>query len=607
MMAWRCHPPKLLFLALIGFLTLTSTLYLLYRTTSGTPISLPPLFGSHGAQLRSHTEFYVRQLPPVATYTPKVHPVRELIERETARWDAVRESQSKTLAEAVGKYRARHGIPPPPHFDKWFHLAKNRSVVLIDEYDSVMDSLLPFWAVSPRLLRERARETLGHDNVMTQILVRDGRVAGELKGWQQKATAGMMASFVEWLPDMDLVFNRHDEPRVIVPDSDLSRYVAKAQSKLRSLGSIKHPKNAWSPPPADTRYTEVPPAPTTSFNRFSHQSTWTQARLSCPPDSPVRSLEENAADNTTAFEYSDLHLIANKTAFSEVCNSPSLQRNFGFFERPNALDFVQELYPIFSQSKVSSCQDILYPSPWYWAERVPFDVAKGKPWEAKENKLYWRGGTTGGWTEAGGWRRQHRQSVVHNVHHGNTSVRVYNHGGPDGGWNLTTASPRDFADLFDVHFSHIAKHCGAADCAEMAAYFDIRGKDPQDRAWNYKYLLDVDGFAFSGRFYAFMRSASAVFKAALFREWHDGDGWLRPWVHYVPVSFSAHEYAELLRYFDREPEGRAAIRRMADGSRAWAAAALRNEDMEVWFFRLLLEYGRLVDDDRDNLGFELPK
>ena len=44
---------------------------------------------------------------------------------------------------------------------------------------------------------------------------------------------------------------------------------------------------------------------------------------------------------------------------------------------------------------------------------------------------------------------------------------------------------------------------------------------------------------------------------------------------------------------------------IAEQGRKWAGKALRSEDMEVYLFRLLLEWGRVVDDNRDNLGFVL--
>ena len=90
---------------------------------------------------------------------------------------------------------------------------------------------------------------------------------------------------------------------------------------------------------------------------------------------------------------------------------------------------------------------------------------------------------------------------------------------------------------------------------------------------------------------------------AIFREWHEE--WIKPWAHYVPLSLKADEYAEAVRYFDREDAGKAIAQRVANEGREWAKKVLRHEDYEAWFFRLLLEYGRLVDDNRENIGFRV--
>lgn len=42
---------------------------------------------------------------------------------------------------------------------------------------------------------------------------------------------------------------------------------------------------------------------------------------------------------------------------------------------------------------------------------------------------------------------------------------------------------------------------------------------------------------------------------------------------------------------------------IAEAGRAWAGKVLRKEDMEIYMFRLLLEWGRLTDDKRDEIGF----
>ena len=122
-------------------------------------------------------------------------------------------------------------------------------------------------------------------------------------------------------------------------------------------------------------------------------------------------------------------------------------------------------------------------------------------------------------------------------------------------------------------------------------------------AFGSKYLLDIDGNAFSGRYYAWLTSHSLVYKLALFREWHDER--IKPWVHYVPLGIEGSEYVESVRYFEVEEGGQTLALRLAEQGREWAKSTLRNEDMEVWYFRLLLEYGRLLDDRRYEIGFGL--
>jgi hypothetical protein len=129
--------------------------------------------------------------------------------------------------------------------------------------------------------------------------------------------------------------------------------------------------------------------------------------------------------------------------------------------------------------------------------------------------------------------------------------------------------------------------CDPEDCDAQREFFNVTEPETQYAAWGYKYLLDMDGNAFSGRFHAFLRSHSLVFKMAMFREWHEE--WLRPWVHYVPLSLKGDEHIESVRYFHDEATGRIQGPKMAKSGREWAARALRQDDLEVWLFRLLIE------------------
>ena len=45
--------------------------------------------------------------------------------------------------------------------------------------------------------------------------------------------------------------------------------------------------------------------------------------------------------------------------------------------------------------------------------------------------------------------------------------------------------------------------------------------------WKHKYLVDVDGMGYSGRFFSFLESDSAVLKATVYREFFEE--WIQPW------------------------------------------------------------------------------
>ncbi|KAJ5636552.1 uncharacterized protein N7484_009865 [Penicillium longicatenatum] len=595
----RMRPQRLIILLAVVLLACFSLVYLRPpKTTPQPPVELPP------PEPIKHPQLHAGQ----TSYTPeKIHPIANLVDNAEQNFAHVQSRQSVTLAQAVEEYKRRYKMHPPPNFDKWFQFAKAKGVQLIDEFDSIYHSLLPFWALKPATIRERARETLGFDNAVLGVLIRDGKVTlteggGDGRKWQRDATAGMMANFVQYLPDMDLVFNTHDEPRVVIPGEDLHRLVQTATDYvIPATFNGNTPTNVWSPRAADlNKGDRIDEVRTTRFNRFAHQPTWTNSRMSCPVDSPARSLDDDVADNGDPYAYGELGFIYNATAFSDICHTPSLRYTYGFFDRPNAFDVVHDLFPIFSQSKISSFQDILYPSPWYWADKVPYDQQKDYSWEAKTDRMYWRGSTTGGFSRAGGWRRQHRQQFVDNVNSLGTTKILSRQ--PDNLWAAQEVKQEQFRDSFDVKFTFIGQ-CDPDDCHAQEEYFEVVKAADQQDAWAHKYLVDVDGNAFSGRFYAFLHSNSFVYKIAIFREWHDE--WLKPWVHYAPLSLKGNEYTETMRYFLSEEDGRKTAPRIAAQGQDWARKVLRNEDLEVWFFRLLLEYGRLVDDNRDRLGFSL--
>ncbi|KAF3915709.1 hypothetical protein ABW21_db0204244 [Orbilia brochopaga] len=479
---------------------------------------------------------------------PHVHPIKHLMDKGTRQFEEMKQRQSTSLRDAVRNYWKRYKMPPPPNFDKWYEFAVSRNSALIDEYDTIYHQIRPFWGMPPKMIRERAREALGFKQALMRLSIRKGEVidARDAEDWQREATIGMIKSFQRWIPDMDLAFNLHDEPRVVVPSEEMSIFI----DRSRKIDWLESPKNKFTGFPKPEKV-KVPETDDTRFNEFAHQPIWSNSKLSCPPGTPARDPLEQTLDAVDQYSMSPIGFITNRTASTDVCLQPSLRYHHGFFQRPNAYHVTHNLVPIFSQSKVSCYNDIIYPSPWYWA---------GK----------------------------HRQRVVKHLNAGKATSHIFEPigSGDSTRWKLKSIHREDMKQLIDVNFSHIGQ-CDDVDCEEQKAFFKPGAMVEQQDAWKYKYLLDIDGNAFSGRFYAFLMSNSAVFKMALFREWHEE--WLVPWVHYVPLTLDMGESIEVLRYFTKEKEGAEAIRRVAEQGRYWAQKVLRKEDFEVWFFRLLLE------------------
>ena len=73
-------------------------------------------------------------------------------------WQDMLARQSKTLDQAAEEYRRRYGRNPPAGFDIWWQFCQVEGIKLPDEYDTIMENLEPFFALSPDVLRSRATE-----------------------------------------------------------------------------------------------------------------------------------------------------------------------------------------------------------------------------------------------------------------------------------------------------------------------------------------------------------------------------------------------------------------------------------------------------------------
>ncbi|KAJ6528971.1 hypothetical protein B0H19DRAFT_1274594 [Mycena capillaripes] len=168
------------------------------------------------------------------------------------------------------------------------------------------------------------------------------------------------------------------------------------------------------------------------------------------------------------------------------CNVPmeatgfvSSANNFsGFLIETHKPGYTTDLYPMLSMSKISPCfSDILYPSHYFYSHNR---LAGG---------FHWRGTASGVLIVDDNYLSFARFCLMH--------------------------LGRQYPDLVDVQIStfdpiYCPKPC---DRKALMNEYNITGKpDPREDSYGFKYVLDVDGAAFSGRFLGLLRSGSLVFK-----------------------------------------------------------------------------------------------
>lgn len=545
-------------------------------------------------------------------------------------------SSSKTLQEAVSAYKARYQRHPPPHFDKWFEFAAVRKSVIVDDYDRIWEDLQPFMTIEPSVLRNATDEMLSNQwNEIAGLSIRNGtmHVSPHIIGthrWMLDGITGMIQNFVEWLPDMDLGFNINDECRVVVPWDDISarrRQNVSVGTKVEANREhgFSNALTALGQPLWMNESATLPFGPTKLFSDYSFRRTFhSHAAVSCPPNARARNqFHWNRRTFIAEFTapYSSGQFLRNWTRSNDMCFQPDMADYHGFHLSPASFKTSYRLLPVFSQSKVQGYNDILFPSPWNYADKVLYNPEHDMPFVEKHNTLFWRGATSEGHSSGGTWQGMQRQRFVHLANNTTDTTliplllpdeRKYKHR------HVPFSQVKQHLNINAQFVDHIQR-CSRGDCETQTAEFHLAPKSDFQDHWKYKFLADFDGAGFSGRFLPFLQSGSLPFKAGLFREWYDDR--LAPWVHFVPVDSRLQGLYAALAYFAgwgsaaslEVPggSGESRVNRSAEAAfiaeqgSQWAKKVLRKQDMEIYFFRLLLEYGRLVDDKRDEIGFLL--
>ncbi|KAJ7758522.1 glycosyl transferase family 90-domain-containing protein [Mycena maculata] len=252
--------------------------------------------------------------------------------------------------------------------------------------------------------------------------------------------------------------------------------------------------------------------------------------------------------------------------------------DIAFLRSSSSSDFTTDLWPLLSMTKISPCfSDILFPGQYYYDESWwsgsfshPNDIA----WDDKKSQLYWRGMSNGG-------------HILGQNYHKFPRFRLID-------------IARNHSDLMDVKMTKFAEtHC-TNDCDRNAIIneYHITGpQSPKEDVYQYKYLLDVDGNTFSGRYLGLLKSGSLVFKSTVFDEYFND--WLRPYEHYVPVQADLSDLVEKV-YWAMEHEDEARL--IQETGKLFAERIMTDAQNDCYFAMVLLEWARLQSYSSEAAG-----
>ncbi|KAI1855893.1 hypothetical protein JX265_011976 [Neoarthrinium moseri] len=559
-------------------------------------------------------------LPP--WQKPDNHPISELIDAAQTHVAETLKKRSWSVENAARRYRERRGRHPPPGFDAWFEAAKEKNAIVVEEFfDRVYHDINPFWAMDPLEMRRQAHEQ------PELIRVRDGKVSvlrhdpGRVR-WPQ-LWSKLLEEMVPHLPDLDMAINILDESRILVPWENITDYVA---TERRSRGLF--PAHEALVEYADYSDLDENPVAYEPEWIYDVKKYWDYFTPTCPPDSPARQFKslsdygENVTDlyPTEPLHYTHRGFIQNFTASQDACIQPHLRGMHGSFVESGDMRTLTQLFPMFGGSKLPQNNEILIPGAMYLTDKEFYSGGSGHggPWSEKTDSIVWRGAASGGKNNKDDWFHFQRHRFIQMMN--GTTVAQVEAGETEAGpsfellqnsmYNVSAQEEGKLGPwldkISDVGFSRldcfpevIGLFGKKLVCPYIEPYMHKVESKTMSEQYNYKYLPDVDGNSFSARWRGFLLSSSCPLKSTIYTEWHDDR--LIPWLHFVPFDNSYMDIYAIMDYFLNGHDAQA--QRIAQEGAEWAQKVLRREDMMLYTWRVLLEYARVVDPNRDRLGY----
>lgn len=496
---------------------------------------------------------------------------------------------------------------------------KDNAIIVEDFFDRIHHDINPLWALNPRDMRIQAKTQPQVIRVRNKkvIMITDDP---NRQPWIQHWTS-LVKQMMPHLPDLDMAVNIMDESRILTPRETIENYTA-IEKQLRKFtaprDTISHYSGVGN---LDNEEHDVYNPGWISGDAGLY---WEYFRITCAKDSPSRDIPPLKSFNVPVeypskqMPYTYHGFIQNFTEAQDPCQQPHLRGLHGTFVESVSISTTKSLFPLFGGSKLPTNNELLIPGALYFSER-PFysgGKARGGRWSDKENRLMWRGTASGGRNRAGNWWHFHRHRWVQMMN--GTTVAALERGDLKSGPTFDLLSTADYllpktmenrigewlTTFADVAFMNLECYPRPAppnerNCPHTGPFMKVAEFSAMKNQYNYKYLADTDGNSFSVRWRAFLQSSSMPLKSTIYAEWHDDR--MIPCVHFVPFDISYKDIYAIMEYFLNGRDNYAEA--IAKESSNWANAVYRDEDMKLYVWRLLLEYARVVDDNRSQLGF----
>ncbi|KAG0147782.1 hypothetical protein CROQUDRAFT_42346 [Cronartium quercuum f. sp. fusiforme G11] len=503
----------------------------------------------------------------------KPHPIHTLIARAEKEWNEKLARNSKSLRECVAEYKRRYRRPPPFGFERWWQYAIKEGVILKDEYDQIDRDFRPFLALEPEDLKHRSSVMANERPQTFTLTVKAGAkvvVSGPEKELQRATDlAALINRFGDMLPasgkeGFNLTFTLHDQPAVQMTNGRKQKML-----DLADRGEYLSPSDYIQPPNPNL-------------------SNWANA---CPPSSALYLNETGKSKDAEAgrarsFVYEHVRAM-------DVCEHPESKLLHGFTASPGA--DISELVPLFTFAKTTTQSDVLVTPLEQFSDTYNGD---DPAWSAKKyDRLLWRGSTTGAEFMKGvEWQSSQRARLHITTHQREGHVKVLVES-KDGS---AVVEEYDLGELnrriMDTSFSGGPVQCDPETCKYMRGHLQFADTMGLNDSLQYKYLIDLDGNGWSGRFHRLMSSNSLVLKSTIFPEWYAQR--VQPWIHYVPIKVDYSDLYDVMVFFvgdQKKIRGQDHLaEKIATAGKAWAGQHWRRVDMAAYMFRLVLEWRRVV-------------